>query len=302
MGLYQVQPGATSDPNDLNQIVNLLNGTTTNTQMTVNGPISAQMQGVNSVRYVGGFPTPPALGLGNSYSTDQAAFYAPLAVPLDYGATSTGANGTYYGQTDMAWAPGGPLALGSSSPSAPGWTTNTAKPEPAQFGPITMGVGGYMCRVHQSGAITVPNNANFPNITGDTVDFDPRGMFQPAFNQFTGSNRAITIPFPGTWAILAAVHAAAGTNPVGWEISLSTGLTDNELVSPFADISSSTTNTYTGSVGFTMFSIGFGNTFASVLPGTPLQVSINPSNRPVNPFSLDTSGPDRTFIACWLVG
>lgn len=301
MGLYQVQPGAQSDPNDLNQVVNLLNGTTTNIQMTVNGPISAQMSGLNAMRYVGGTPTPATATFANQYSIDPQSFWAPISVPLTYGAATTSSNGTYYGSSDMAWAPGGPLALGSSAPTSQGWDTSFNPPQPVQTGPITLGLGGYACRVHQSSPITVPTTANFPNITGDTVDFDPRGMFQPAANQFTGGNRAITIPFPGVWAFLAAVHAAAGTNPVGWEISLSSGLTLNELASPFADISSSATNTYTGSVGFTVISMTF-ESGRYLAPGSPYQVSLNPVNPPSSPFSLDVSGPDRTFIACWLVG
>ncbi|MFJ5532510.1 hypothetical protein [Streptomyces sp. NPDC093261] len=75
MGLYTVQNGAAIQANDINQVVNLLNGTTTNTPVTVSNRITAQLAGATAASgYVGGTaagaPTSGTFNVGD-YVIDQ---------------------------------------------------------------------------------------------------------------------------------------------------------------------------------------------------------------------------------------
>lgn len=66
MALYTITKGATSSTTDLNQLVNLLNGTTTDTQVTVANRITAQFTGATAASgYVGGAP----LSSSTTYAT-----------------------------------------------------------------------------------------------------------------------------------------------------------------------------------------------------------------------------------------
>lgn len=276
MALSQVAEGATSAANDLNQVVNLLNGTTTNTPVTINGPVAANLAGTSGyMRYVGGIPTPPPTVTNNATGTftpGPILNYQPVAIPLGYQAS----NAAYYTDADIAWCPGGPLAIAAASPLS-------VVPPPT-------GNGGYICRVHQAGALTI--NANGQVVTGDTIDYDLRGMVQPA--QINGSTGiAITLPFFGTWGFAAAIHATTtGAMNVPWVfVGPASGFS-----APGPDAVANNTVTYTGtsvsgiSVGGSPGPNGASDQLYFITEGAP-----SPS------FSLDVASPDRTFIACWLI-
>jgi len=305
MALAAIVEGATSSATDLNQVVNLLNGTTTNTQVTVNGPIGAQLAGTTApMRYVGGVNTPQDVASidGTPYSS-FTNFYAPISVPLTYGTTDGVSNGTYYGAGDLTWAPGGPMAIGSSAPTSIGYDIaypNAMTPAltPIQMGPITIGTGGYVCRVHQSAAVTVTSATQA--VSCDTVDYDPRGMFRPSI---IGSGRAITIPFPGLWGVMGFIHAAENTMSNQWGIALYQTVLSGPLTAlTCPTVPSDTTNKYTGAGGMSMFALGFGVYSAGIVPGSQVQLAFAPIPTPPTTYSLDVSGPDRTFLAVWLIG
>lgn len=268
MALTLITEGATSAANDLNQIVNLLNGTDTATQMTVNGPIAAQMPGMAApLRYVGGVQARPPAPFSIAYlQTDP-----PQLTPFD--ADTTGS--TYYQNGDLSWASaGGPLTIYAGN-----GFTSLANP---------IGVGGYACRVHQAGAQSITTSGN-NWVTGDTVDFDPRGMFQPSF--LTGS--AITIPFNGVWAVAGAIHSS-GVNAmnVSWQLSGYQDQLDafNPIYGVQVSTTSDNTHKYTGTCFFGINSYG---------PG--MQLAFRPPSPPAANFNLDVSGADRTYLAVWLV-
>lgn len=316
MALTPITEGATSSATDLNQVVNLLNGTTTNTQVTINGPVAAQMPGTSAaMRYVGGMPTP----LDFSLFSDQTyadglgdTFFAPLQIPLTYGGPGGSApvggsvNGTYYGRGDLAWAPGGPMAIGSTAPTSQPWM------QPSGFGlgttsigqntPLTVGTAGYVCRAHQSGAVTV--NSNTFLVGTDTVDYDPRGMYRPSAY---GAGGAITIPFPGMWGVIATLHAAENLMIDQWEIVTTSGpsgaVTRTPLAAPDTPNNSGAGYTGTTAVAFAILGFGYSAGTSPMNPNDPpYQLAFRVPTTPPNTYALDTSGPDRTYIACWLIG
>lgn len=268
MALTQVVEGNTSSATDLNQVVNLLNGTTTNTQVTVNGPISAQLSPAPApLRYVGGrYPYPNQPTFNPNYST-----FSDSPFPTDFDGQGLGL-GTYYQNGDLSWANnGGPIGVYN-------YVTN----EGLSSTPI--GVSGYVCRIHQAAAVSV-STTTITYVTGDTVDFDPRGMVKPSI---FGPGIAIQIPFNGVWGIAAAVHGS-GVNSmnVSWLISAM-----NTVGPAGIQISAVQDNThkYTG----TYFSA-----FMNAGPG--MQISMSPLASAPAAFNVDVSGPDRTYIAVWHV-
>lgn len=274
MALTLITEGNTSSANDLNQIVNLLNGTTTNTQVTVNGPISAQLSPAAApMRYVGGraaYPTPAIFNFLFTTVSD-----APWPTDFDGGGTFTG---TYYKNGDLTWTTqGGPIGVYN-------YVTNNG------IDSVPVGTSGYVCRVHQAGAVTVSTTAQ-TIVTGDTIDFDPRGMVKPSI---TGSGIAIQIPFNGIWGIAAAVHGS-GVNSINnsWFIEAFGNAFTNSAGPPGVQISSAQDNThkYTGTVICGTFQAG---------PGMQLGLTCFAS-APVA-YNLDVSGPDRTYISVWHVG
>lgn len=316
MALTLITEGAASNATDLNQVVNLLNGTTTNTQVTVNGPISAQIPGTTAaMRYVGGAAPPLDFALTGSqvYSDGLGdTFYAPVQVPLMYGSSTTSApagssaNGTYYGASDLTWAPGGPMAIGASAPTSQPWVQASGLPlgttAPGQNAVMTLGTGGYVCRAHQSSAVTI--NSNTVLVGTDTVDYDPRGMYRPSAY---GTGGAITIPFPGLWAILASIHFAENSVIDEWQVVTTSGASNVVSATPFPcpDTPNNNLAPYTGSsvMSFTLFSFGYNAGSVPMKPGNPpYQLAFRVPNTPPLSYSLDVSGPDRTYIACWLVG
>lgn len=317
MALTLISEGATSNATDLNQVVNLLNGTTTNTQVTVNGPIAAQMTGTTAaMRYVGGIAPPLDFTLfGDQTYTDGLGdtFYAPIQIPLTYGSATAATasaggstNGSYYGATDMAWAPGGPIAIGSTAPTSQPWMQASAMPlgtaSIGQNTPMTVGTGGYVCRAHQSGAVTV--NSNTSLVGTDTVDYDPRGMYRPSAY---GPGGAITIPFPGVWAFVASLHGAENQVIDEWQVVSTAGptLALSATTFPCPDTPNNAAAPYTGSsvTGFIILGFGYSAGTSPMNPNTaPVQLAFRVPNTPPNTYALDTSGPDRTYIAVWLVG
>jgi hypothetical protein len=316
VALTLITEGATSNATDLNQVVNLLNGTTTDTQVTVNGPISAQMPGTSAaMRYVGGIAPPLDYTLyGNQTHADGLgdSFFAPIQIPLMYGSTATvgavgtSVNGTYYGASDMAWAPGGPIAIGATAPTSQPWIQAgglpLGNPSPGQNAPMTIGSGGYVCRAHQSGAVTV--NSNTVLVGTDTVDYDPRGMYRPSAY---GSGGAITIPFPGMWGFLASIHGAENQVIDQWQVVVTSGVTGISTATPFPcpDTPNNAAAPYTGSsvTGFAILGFGYNAGSPAMNPGNPpYQLAFRVPFTPPNTYALDTSGPDRTYIAVWLIG
>lgn len=270
MALTAIVEGATSSATDLNQVVNLLNGTDTATPVTVNGPIAAQLAGMPApLRYVGGVGTrPPAAFSGAYIQTDP-----PQLTPFDGGSTAS----VYYQNGDLSWATaGGPLTIYDGS----GFTSLAN----------AIGSAGYACRVHQAAAYTVTTTGN-NWVTGDTVDFDPRGMFQPSF--LNASGMAITIPFNGVWAIAGAIHGS-GVNSmnVSWQLAGYQDQLDsfNPIYGVQISTTSDNTNKYTGTCFFGINSFG---------PG--MQFAYRPPAPPAANFSLDVSGADRTYLAAWLI-
>jgi hypothetical protein len=290
MALSTVTEGAASAATDLNQVVNLLNGTTTNTQMTVNGPVGANMSGTTGyMRYVGGLPTPTNNILYDDVSSNFN--YAAQAIPTGLQTDA----GTFYQNADMAWPPGGPIAIGNA-------TLNSSFISSPAFGPQfpmppVIGMGGYAARIHQSAAITY-SASNTPEITGDTIDYDPRGMVQP-YTIINGNGPvstgsvAITLPFLGIWGFACAIHSV-GVNsmPLGWTVNFAgAGL----LPAPAVDFPANSTHKYTGACWYGFAAAG-GPQLASS------QVAFLTTAAPASPFSIDVSGPDRTYIAVWLIG
>jgi hypothetical protein len=290
--------GATSAATDLNQIVNLLNGTDTATQMTVNGPISAQLTGATApMRYVGGLAAPGPTHTGNWIGDGFKGFYAPTSIPLTQGAADDQSNGSYYGLADLAWLPGGPIAIGAGSATAGGWATDGfGHFFPNQNSQLNIGAGGYMCRVHQAAAVTV--SAINQNVTGDTVDFDPRGMFQTTPQGGSGIN----LPFGGNWFVLAGVHGS-GVNSmnVQWELAVindSGGGAIAAVSLPAPSSPADNTNKYTGAAGWGIVNVA---DFLAT-PGNPSYIALRTLGTPGSSFSLDVSGADRTYLAAYLLG
>ncbi|MER6350682.1 hypothetical protein ABT186_02200 [Streptomyces sp. NPDC001634] len=138
MALYQVVRNQPSQAQDLNQIVNLLNGTDTATPITVSNRITAQMAGATPASaYVGGANWGPPFGAGTFAVGD-------MSIDPDYG---------------MPWtcyqASGGPLPQGA-------WQSS--------------GAGGLVARWWQTNTQTL-NSAAFTTITLDTASFDPWSMW-----------------------------------------------------------------------------------------------------------------------------
>jgi hypothetical protein len=291
MALNPIVEGATSDASDLNQVVNLLNGTTTNTPVTVNGPIGARLTGTSAyMRYVGGIPTPPPTS-----ATDNATLLGtfpssfPLSVPVNYLASGA----PFYGSADVAWAPGGPLVLGAAA-----GLSSSVGPLDNNSSPVATGTGGYACRVHQSAAVTI--SSAFQSVTCDTVDYDPRGMVQPSS---IGPGIAITLPFFGVWGFACAIHGS-GVNSMNGPWTLILGnLSGVGFASPCPTYVNSNSSKYTGT-SWTGFAIAGGPGVGSGAGGGMDQVSFSfgDNTPPPTNFNLDVSGPDRTYIAVWLVG
>jgi|SRR6185503_112913 len=268
MALTLITEGNTSSAADLNQVVNLLNGTTTNTQVTVNGPISAQLSPAPApLRYVGGrtpYPNQPTFNF--NYST-----FSDSPFPTDFDGQGMG-QGTYYQNGDLSWAStGGPIGVYN-------YVTN----EGLDSSPT--GVSGYVCRIHQTAAVSVSTTL-ITYVTGDTVDFDPRGMIRPSI---FGPGIAIQIPFDGIWGIAAAVHGS-GVN----SMNVSWLFTAMNTVGPAGiQISAVQDNThkYTGTYFCAFMNAG---------PG--MQLAMSPLASAPAAFNVDVSGPDRTYISVWHV-
>jgi hypothetical protein len=145
MGLYTVQNGTTIQANDINQIVNLLNGTTNNTPVTISNRITAQLTGASTPSgYVGGTTSgAPSSGTFNvgDYVIDQ--------------------NGCFW------------ICIGAGSPGTwrraglGGFTARVEQTATSQNLPNN----------YPAGTFTV--------ITPDTVDWDPRNMWSAANHQFS---------------------------------------------------------------------------------------------------------------------
>lgn len=268
MALTTVTEGATSSANDLNQVVNLLNGTTTNTQVTINGPISAQLSpAVAPLRYVGGRnPYPPQALFNFLYAT-----FSDSPFPTDFDGQGAG-KGTYYQGGDLSWGVnGGPIGVYNYFPNE-------------GLNATTVGTAGYVCRVHQAGAVAVSTSL-ITYVTGDTIDYDPRGMVKPSI---VGAGTAIEIPFNGIWGIAAAIHGS-GVNSmnVSWFVTgvNTTGPAGIQISAP-----QDNTNKYTGTYFCSFMNAG---------PG--MQIALSTIASAPAAFNVDVSGPDRTYIAVWLV-
>jgi hypothetical protein len=268
MALTQITEGNTSSANDLNQVVNLLNGTTTNTQVTVNGPISAQLSPAPApLRYVGGrkpYPYQPTFNF--EYFT-----FSDAPFPTDFDGQGQGL-GTYYQNGDLSWVnAGGPIGVYNYVP------LNGLDSTPT-------GVSGYVCRIHQAAAVSVSTSL-ITYVTGDTVDFDPRGMVKPSM---LGSGIAIQIPFDGIWGIAGAIHGS-GVN----SMNVSWFITGINTTGPFGiQISAPADNThkYTGTYFCAFMNAGPGMQLAySTLQSAPAA------------FNVDVSAPDRTYLSVWHV-
>lgn len=273
MALTLITEGAISSTNDLNQVVNLLNGTTTNTQVTVNGPISAQLSPAPApMRYVGGRASFPTQSNFNFLFTTLSD--SPF--PTDFDGQGLGL-GTYYQNGDLSWAaPGGPIGVYNYIPNS-------------GLDSSPLGTAGYVCRVHQAGAIAV-STTNITYVTGDTVDFDPRGMYKPSY---VGAGGAIQIPFDGVWGLAGAIHGS-GVNSmnVSWSLAPQQGGGSSFQGVTGVQISAVQDNThkYTGT-----YFCGFTNA------GPGMQIAISTLASAPAGFNVDVSSSTRTYIAVWHV-
>lgn len=273
MALTLITEGNTSSANDLNQVVNLLNGTDTATQMTVNGPVSAQLSPAPApLRYVGGrLPFPPQATFNFLFNTISTTPF-----PTDFDGQALGV-GTYYQNGDLSWVSnGGPIGIYN-------YVFNNG------IDGTPLGTAGYVARVHQVAAVPVSTTA-ITYVTGDTVDFDPRGMYMPSI---LGPGGAIQIPFNGVWGIAAAIHGS-GVNSmnVAWGISGQEGGGIGQAGPSGIQISAVQDNThkYTGT-----YFCGFMNL------GPGMQVAINTLASAPAAFNVDVSSSTRTYIAVWHV-
>lgn len=273
MALTLITEGNTSASGDLNQIVNLLNGTTTNTQVTVNGPISAQLSPAPApMRYVGGLNQFPAPASFNFQFTELSS--SPF--PTDFDGQGLGL-GTYYQNGDLSWvAQGGPIGIYNYDflQGINGTPTGTS---------------GYVCRVHQTAAVAVSTSV-ITYVTGDTVDFDPRGMYKPSF---LGTGGAITIPFNGTWGLAGAIHGS-GVNSmnVSWvaQAQEAVGIGSQGITGIQVSATQDNTHKYTGTYFCGFFNAG---------PG--MQIAISTLASAPAAFNVDVSSSTRTYIAIWHV-
>lgn len=159
-GLYLVTNGQSIASADLNQIVNVLNGATTNVPVNVANRIQASFTGATSQSgLVGGVNgAPPTTGsfLAGDMVIDQfgCAFIC----------TSGGSPGT--------------------------WTR--------------VGNANYIARAHQTTVQNYTGSSSLQTVTTDTMDFDPRSMWNSGENGFT-------IPFSGArWRVIAGQHVNVG--------------------------------------------------------------------------------------------
>jgi hypothetical protein len=144
MALYSVVKNHASAAQDLNQVVNLLNGTTTSTRMTVANRISAQLSGATS----------PSALVGGSFGA-----------PYGSGTFAVGdlSSDSYY---SLLWT-----CYGATSGPYPQGTWQSA------------GTGGMAARWHQGNPQTLSAN-QYNLIYLDTQDFDPWGMYSTASHGF----------------------------------------------------------------------------------------------------------------------
>lgn len=124
MALYAVTKNNPSAAQDLNQVVNLLTGTTTNTQVTVANRVTAQMTGATAASaYAGGYAGPPYgsgtfaagdLSVDNYYNLLWTC-YTPTGGSLPQGAwQSSGAGGMvarWYQSNPQTLSAGGTVNL-----------------------------------------------------------------------------------------------------------------------------------------------------------------------------------------------
>lgn len=270
MALTAVTEGATSTVNDLNQIVNLLNGTTTNTQATLRGGFSSDLAGAPS-RFIGG---------ANAVHAQSFNPGTPVE-PVD---------GTYHlSQGDVTVLPGGPFAIGANpvgSFALLGGVTPGAIP--GIWNPT--GGGGYVARMHLAGTVNLTSGSQF--VTMDTIDFDPRGMVQPFAGP--GGGLAITAPNNGAFAFVGSIRGK-GVNSANCGFSLSwynpaAGAIGSSVVcSATARQSPGTSTDYTG-----------GSAAYVIFASKGMQLCFTPAANPRATFQIDNTDSTRTYIAAWV--
>lgn len=159
MALYTAATGQTVLAQDVNQVVNLLTGNDSSTQLTVANRIQAQLVGATAASgYVGG-----------------ASGSAPTS--------GTFAQGDYVidGAGACLW-----ICTAAGSPGT--WKR--------------VGTGGYVARRHQSSTTQTINNGFTNPLNLDTLDYDPRSMWN-------STSKGFVIPFSGaTWRISGRVSGS----------------------------------------------------------------------------------------------
>jgi hypothetical protein len=144
MGLYTVTKNQPSAAADLDQVVNLLNGTTTTVPVAVSNRISARLSGATTASaLVGGYYGPP-YGAGT---------FAVGDLVID----------AYF---DMLWT-----CYGATSGTYPQGTWQS------------MGTGGYVARWHQANQQTL-STGSFVPVYLDTPDFDPQAMYSTSVSGY----------------------------------------------------------------------------------------------------------------------
>ena len=268
MALTAVSEGGTSNPNDLNQVVNLLNGTTTNTQVTLRGGFSSSLAG-QSARFIGG---------------STAVVYPTF----DSGTPAEPSDSSYHlQQGDLSVLPGGPFIIGSGGTGTFLTGVSPGVP-PTRWYPS--GNGGYAARMHLAGTVNVTGANQY--ITMDTVDFDPRGMVKPFAGP--GGGLAITVPQDGAFAFTGAIRGK-GVNSAScgfyltWYDPATSSIGSSSLINQTTIRSASSAFDYTGGMAFAVIFVSVG-----------MQLCFTSVASPRSTFQVDNTDSSRTYISAWI--